>query len=179
MQAANSARTLYHPHTTLADRQATSSPVPPDTVPPLPRSRQYLWGSRRAASSGAGVPLPALQRRLQAPAPPGGRGHAGGGAGRRGGAGPGVLRGGKRLGRGLEAWPRSARSAGGAPALSQARPGPASCLTVGLPALGRETGTSVPAFQTNLGARPGRLVLGCSLGTETKCSENATIHEYL
>ena len=70
MQAANSARTPYHPHTTLADRQATSSPVPPDSVPPLPRSRQYLWGSRPAASSGAGVPLPALQRRLPAPGYP-------------------------------------------------------------------------------------------------------------
>ena len=81
MQAANSARTPYHPHTTLADRQATSSPVPPDSVPPLPRSRQYLWGSRPAASSGAGVPLPALQRRLPAPAPPGGGATPGAGPG--------------------------------------------------------------------------------------------------
>ena len=173
MQAANLARTPYHPHTTLADRQATSSPVPPDTVPPLPRSRRYLWGSRPP-------PPPALGSAACSPAAAQeagsawGRGHAGGGAGeeRRGRPGSPPRREAQREGtRGL--------AAVSAERLPCARPGPASCETVGLPVLGRETGTSVPAFQTNLGARPGRLVLGCSLGTETKCSGSATIHEYL
>lgn len=121
MQAANLARTPYHPHTTLADRQATSSPVPPDTVPPLPRSRRYLWGSRPP-------PPPALGSRCLL--------SSGGSGGRlRLGAGP---RRGRGRGRGGEAGParessaagsaaggdsRPGRGQRGAPALSQARPG--------------------------------------------------------
>lgn len=42
------------------------------TVPPLPRARRYLWGSRPAAASRAGVSLPALPLPLPVPAPPGG-----------------------------------------------------------------------------------------------------------
>lgn len=61
-------------------------PSSPTAVTPFPRARWYLWGSRPAAASRAGVPLPALQLPLQAPAPPGGG--ATQGAGPHSGAGP-------------------------------------------------------------------------------------------
>lgn len=76
-------RTPSHTHTHTAP-----GPTPGYLLPCLtllrclhsPRACRYLWGSRPAAASRAGVSLPALPLPLRAPAPPVGRGHIGGGA---------------------------------------------------------------------------------------------------
>lgn len=84
LRAAKAARAPSHTHST-EPTPVHALPSSPTAVTPLPRARRYLWGSRPAAASRAGVPLPALQpplrRRLRLGAGPWGRGHRGGGAG--------------------------------------------------------------------------------------------------
>lgn len=117
VQAANLARTPTTPTPPWLTGRPPPSPVLPDTVPPLPRSRRYLWGSRLP-------PPPALGSAACSPAAAQEAGSAWGGAtpgrGRGGEAGPsGSPPVAGSSGRGTEARPRSAER----PALSQARPG--------------------------------------------------------
>lgn len=93
---------LPQTHTTRAHSRPRSPLSGPIAMPPVPRSRRYLWGSRPAAASRAEVPLPALPLPLRAPAPPGagqcrGRGRSGAG-----GADPGAFCRGKRSGWGFD-----------------------------------------------------------------------------
>lgn len=77
-------RPHFHIHTTRGHARPRSPLSGLTAVPPLPRTRRYLWGSRPAAASRAGVSLPALPLPLPVQSPPGGGGQSGVGPQRRG-----------------------------------------------------------------------------------------------